>query len=351
MSSTIDGDQVSERAFRRAILVSVVLHIIAFVLAGSMTLFRATGTVYAPTYTVDLVSLPPSPGAPGKGDGSGSTAPGPESKPAPEPAVKVAPEPPPEPAPEPAPEQAPEPAPKAEAPPVAAPPKKPSPPPVAPPKKTPAPAAQPAKKPAPPPPQEVTREVKPSGGDEAAVRLERKRRIEELEQEARQIYESLTSQDSESREAAAPASPSPAGEEKTGSFAAGTAASGSPGTGTQRRGLAGGGGIEGPGGGGGGGQPANIRFRAYFDLVWSRIRSSWLLPEGVATSDRLLTVVGIRIAPDGRILDYRVEKGSGNAYYDQSAIRAIRKSDPLPPLPEEIGEEPLEIGVNFRYPE
>lgn len=330
---------MQERAFRRAILVSVVLHLFGIALAGSMTLFRATGTVYAPTYTVDLVSLSPSPGPSGKGEGSGSAAPGPESKPATEPAVKVAPEPPPKPAPE------------AEAPPVVAPPKKPSPPPAAPPKKTPAPAAQPAKKPAPPPPQAVTQEVKPSGGDEAAARLERKRRIEELEQEARQLYESLTSQGSESREASASTSPSPAGEEKTGYFGIGTAGRGSHVTGTEGRGSAGGGGIEGPGSGGGGGQPANIRFRAYFDLIWSRIKDSWLLPEGVATSDRLLTVVGIRIAPDGRILDYRVEKGSGNAYYDQSAIRAIRKSDPLPPLPGELGEEPLEIGVNFRYPE
>ena len=103
--------------------------------------------------------------------------------------------------------------------------------------------------------------------------------------------------------------------------------------------------------GGGGGQPANIRFRVYYDLIWSKIRSSWVLPEGVATGEKLLTVVGIRIAPGGNIEEYRVEKRSGNEYYDQSAIRAIVKSSPLPALPKDLGNEPLEVGVNFRYPE
>ena len=138
--------------------------------------------------------------------------------------------------------------------------------------------------------------------------------------------------------------------EETGTAGTVPAGTGPTGTGAGEGGSGGGGGVSGSGIGGGG-QPVNIRFRAYFDLVWSRIRSSWTLPDGVATQDKLLTVVGIRIDPDGNITEYRIEKGSGNAYYDQSAIRAIRKASPLPPLPDDLGKEPLEIGVNFRYPE
>ncbi|TNF50181.1 energy transducer TonB, partial [bacterium] len=39
--------------------------------------------------------------------------------------------------------------------------------------------------------------------------------------------------------------------------------------------------------------------------------------------------------------------GSGNIYYDQSALRAIRKASPLPPLPQDLDEESLEVGINF----
>lgn len=316
------ADHFGERAFRRSIVVSMILHAIVIAVAGGMTLFRTTGTVYAPTYTVDLVSLAPTPGAPGKGDGGAPGPPGPELKPAPKPA--------PAPAPAPVPAPAPKVTPKPEA--------KPPVPPAAPVKK---PAAAPVEKPAPPPPQTVSKEVKPAGGDEAAaLRLERKRRIEELEQEARQLYESYTGERRETEEAAPPTTAA-GQEEGTGPVGVPSGSAGAGGTGE----------ITGSGFGGGGGQTVNIRFRAYFDVLWSRIRSSWILPEGVATKDKLLTVVGIRIAPDGEILEYRIESGSGNAYYDQSAIRAIRKSSPLPPLPEELGNEPLEIGVNFRYPE
>ena len=87
------------------------------------------------------------------------------------------------------------------------------------------------------------------------------------------------------------------------------------------------------------------------DRIWAQIRSSWVVPEGVTSSVSLITVVGIKVAPDGQIMEFRVEKSSGNTYYDQSAVRAIRKANPLPPLPGDMGQEPLEVGINFRYPE
>jgi TonB family protein len=75
-----------------------------------------------------------------------------------------------------------------------------------------------------------------------------------------------------------------------------------------------------------------------------------VIPVGVISEAKLLTVVGIRIAADGEIEQFWIEEKSGNEYYDQSAIRAIGKANPLPPLPEE-SEAPLEVGINFRYPE
>ncbi len=271
-----------EQAFRRSFLVSMAIHVVVIAVAGGMTLFRMTGTTYAPSFAVDLVSFPSSPKASRPGKATAPVA-KPQPKTAPKPAPKSAP-----------------------------------------------PVAKPVKKAVSPPPAQPSEKIKPSGGDEAAaVRLERKRRIEELEKEARQLYESFTAGAEETPEA--PEVKTGAGvEEGSGSLEpAGSTGSGSP---------------------DGGGQGADIRFRPYYDRIWSKIRSSWILPEGVATGEKLLAVIGIRIASDGNIEEYWVEKRSGNDYYDQSAIRAIRKSRRLPALPEDLGNEPLEVGVNFRYP-
>ena len=102
---------------------------------------------------------------------------------------------------------------------------------------------------------------------------------------------------------------------------------------------------------GGNDTPSNLRFRAYYDRIWSQIRSYWVLPEGVTSEISLLTVVRIRIAPNGEIEQSWIEKKSGNDYYDQSALRTIRKAKHLPPLPDELSDAPHEVGINFRYPE
>lgn len=263
-----------ERSFRRSFLVSLGIHLAILVAAGSATLFHMKGATYSPSYTVDLVALPPS------------------AEPA---AVRPV---------------TPKPAPAPEAPKAPETPK-------APPKSEPPPAETGAEV----RPDEGAREILPSGGDEAA-RSERRRRIEELEREARRLYESYTAEESGSTVPSAPV------QERADADAA------APGTAS-----------------GGASGPTDIRFRAYYDRIWAQIRSAWVLPEGIASEGHLVTVVGIRISGTGNIEQSWIENRSGNQYYDQSALRAVRKANPLPPLPEGIHEVPLEVGINFRYPE
>jgi TonB family protein len=94
-----------------------------------------------------------------------------------------------------------------------------------------------------------------------------------------------------------------------------------------------------------------MRLRAYYDLIWRRIKEEWILPGSLLEeSEDQETVIVIKVRRDGGILESWYEKKSGSSMYDESAMRAIKKSNPLPPFPQELDEDSLEIGVRF-HPE
>jgi TonB family protein len=86
----------------------------------------------------------------------------------------------------------------------------------------------------------------------------------------------------------------------------------------------------------------------YYSLIWAKIKRAWTIPENLlkVTVD-LETIIVLIIERDGNIQKFWFEKKSGNAVYDQSAMRAIKKAEPLPPIPKELGENTLEIGIRF----
>jgi TonB family protein len=92
----------------------------------------------------------------------------------------------------------------------------------------------------------------------------------------------------------------------------------------------------------------SIKFKIYYNLLWQRIHSVWVLPEEVLGGKKNLeTIIAIRITQDGQIEDIQFEKRSGNPYLDESALRAIKKANPLPPLPPGIGADKFDVGVRF----
>jgi len=92
----------------------------------------------------------------------------------------------------------------------------------------------------------------------------------------------------------------------------------------------------------------SIKFKLYYNLIWQRIRSVWVLPEEALKGKKNLeTIIAIRIAKDGQIEDIQFEKKSGNAQLDESALRAIKKANPLPPLPPGMDGEKFDVGVRF----
>ncbi len=77
-----------------------------------------------------------------------------------------------------------------------------------------------------------------------------------------------------------------------------------------------------------------------------RIQQNWAFNDILAGRNKHLEVrVIIKILKDGNVRDIWFETRSGNRYLDESALRAIKKSIPLPELPK--GYSSYDIGLIF----
>ncbi|MBK5095684.1 MAG: cell envelope integrity protein TolA [Deltaproteobacteria bacterium] len=89
---------------------------------------------------------------------------------------------------------------------------------------------------------------------------------------------------------------------------------------------------------------------AYFRKLDEKIRSNWNVPALTAGErENLMVRIRIVIEQDGRVSQVRMEKTSGNTYFDDSVRRAINKASPLPVPPEQLrgGEDHYEVGFRF----
>jgi TonB family protein len=93
------------------------------------------------------------------------------------------------------------------------------------------------------------------------------------------------------------------------------------------------------------------QMNAYYALIWSRIKSQWALPRGILQSDNLEAIIDVKIMRDGTVSRLEIEKSSGNRYFDQSAVRAVRKASPFPALPAWIQDTSAEFGIKFHSSE
>lgn len=105
---------------------------------------------------------------------------------------------------------------------------------------------------------------------------------------------------------------------------------------------------SGPAGGGVAGKIMDI----YIMQVTARIRENWSYPATLASErDKDLEAVFIlRVNKEGKILMSWFDKKSSNALFDQSVVKAIERSDPLPPFPPGYhqSEEEFEIAFNLK---
>lgn len=81
--------------------------------------------------------------------------------------------------------------------------------------------------------------------------------------------------------------------------------------------------------------------------VLNVIKTSWRIPGKLSSKKDLLAIILIRIRKDGKIVDFNMEKSSGNKIYDESIIRALRAAEPLPAIPAALNTDFVELGFRF----
>jgi len=96
-----------------------------------------------------------------------------------------------------------------------------------------------------------------------------------------------------------------------------------------------------PGPGGGGVPYANFR-----QAVQSVYERAWIVPDGV-TDNEATAMVSVTIARDGRVINARIERSSGNREVDRSVQNALDRVKYAAPLPEESKENERTVPINF----
>jgi protein TonB len=99
----------------------------------------------------------------------------------------------------------------------------------------------------------------------------------------------------------------------------------------------------------GGGDFAS-RYGWYIESVKRRIQSNWLqntIDPGVRASRTAHAVVEFTINKDGSVKDIRVSQTSGNLSMDNSGLRAIMSSNPMPALPPDYSGSNVRVIFDF----
>lgn len=85
----------------------------------------------------------------------------------------------------------------------------------------------------------------------------------------------------------------------------------------------------------------------YAQAAAMHMRKHWSLPDMMSFEPKLEVVLGFEINGFGRIMGrVRVVRGSGNARFDEEAMRALEAAGPFPDLPKEMGQK-LSLRMKF----
>ncbi len=98
-----------------------------------------------------------------------------------------------------------------------------------------------------------------------------------------------------------------------------------------------------------GGSSVDEKSARWLDEVRIRINAHWSILADDPQLDRV-TIIGVRIADDGRLVDASVDESCGEEVFDRSAMRAVFQAAPFPPIPFELKEKISQAGgLAFRF--
>lgn len=102
-------------------------------------------------------------------------------------------------------------------------------------------------------------------------------------------------------------------------------------------------------GNGVGGLVRGMEFVAYHNRMLGLIKESWTWPRTWLSRPGALEVtVGFGVRVDGEVVGVELLKRSGDASFDESVVRAVRRASPLPPPPRSHAREFAQVEVTFR---
>jgi TonB family protein len=98
-------------------------------------------------------------------------------------------------------------------------------------------------------------------------------------------------------------------------------------------------------GGRGGGVVKGMEFIIYQNRMLSSIKDNWAW---VGQKSSLRVIVHFSIKENGEITGLKIVQPSGDPSYDESVLRAVKKSSPLPPPPEGSRKDFADVELTFR---
>ena len=96
------------------------------------------------------------------------------------------------------------------------------------------------------------------------------------------------------------------------------------------------------------GKKAAERIDLYRLEIAFQIQKNWAFNEQLVGGDQsLVAAIVFKVMPDGEIRDIFFTDRSGNTYLDESAYKAIVKSNPVDSHPNGLVQPYVEIGIRF----
>lgn len=99
----------------------------------------------------------------------------------------------------------------------------------------------------------------------------------------------------------------------------------------------------------GGGVLQEVRLRAYYNQLWDHVTRHWAIPPSLKGKPHTVIVSAV-IDRKGTLLKAWVEEPSGSEAFDRAALSALTRAEPLPPIPDALPDDSLEVGFRF-HPE